>query len=81
MTVSQFHHLAESRTCSRCGNALGSADHEERCVRCGFHTYRYDAVLPGEDPFWPCGSCAACEADPDVRRHFDTGGCDGLWTK
>ncbi len=27
----QFHHLAESRTCIDCGNALGSKDHKEEC--------------------------------------------------
>lgn len=27
----RFHHLAESRTCGYCGNALGTYDHEEAC--------------------------------------------------
>lgn len=30
-SVGQFHHLAQSRTCGRCGNALGTADHDEAC--------------------------------------------------
>lgn len=29
--IGRFHHLGESRTCHKCGCALGSRDHEEAC--------------------------------------------------
>lgn len=45
----RFPHLGESRTCHKCGNALGSRDHEEACESQSFGPMVVDfaaALLP-----------------------------------